>query len=666
MSGKVKSTQTDTEVRYQALDTERKKAEAELQRSVDRFRSLVIATGQIIWTNSAEGKMVGEQTGWASMTGQSFEEYQGYGWSTAVHPEDRTHTLEQWEESVRTHSLFAIEHRVRRFDGEYRHFAVRGVPVLEPDGKVREWVGSHTDITDRKQAAEEILRAKEEAESANRTKTLFLANMSHELRTPLNAVIGYSEMLQEEAQDLGAQRLVPDLEKINTAGKHLLSLINDVLDLSKIEAGKMDLYLETFRVKDVVQEVADTVAPLLAKNEDSLMLDCEPDLGEMHADLTKLRQSLFNLLSNASKFTHQGQIRLSVRREAGTHGVDQVFFAVSDTGIGMNPKQQGRLFEVFSQADPSTTRRFGGTGLGLAISRRFCQMMGGDIQVHSEEGRGSTFTIRVPALVSPQENETQAGTGKSAPEEASSERTVLVIDDDADTRELMRRHLSREGIRAETASSGDEGLRLAKKLRPMVITLDVMMPGMDGWSVLSALKADPDLSDIPVVMISMVSEKNLGYALGAADYLSKPVDRNQLSRVLGRYRCLVPPCPVLLVEDDAITRQMMKSMLEKEGWVVQEAENGQVALDRVAENRPSLILLDLMMPEMDGFEFVAQLRRHPEWHSIPVVVLTAKDVTEEERRRLKGYVEKILYKGAQGRDQLMNEVRRMVTSLCKG
>jgi CheY-like chemotaxis protein len=332
----------------------------------------------------------------------------------------------------------------------------------------------------------------------------------------------------------------------------------------------------------------------------------------------------------------------------------------------MNAEQVARLFEVFTQADPSTTRRFGGTGLGLAISRRFCQMMGGDISVHSEPGRGSTFIIRLPAQVTqgPHDHLNTEAAEPPAEPAGRGQRTVLVIDDDPDTRELMRRHLAREGFRAEAARSGEEGLRLAKLLHPVAITLDVMMPGMDGWAVLSALKADPALRDIPVVMVTMVSEKNLGYALGAADYLTKPVERERLSQVLGRYRCQSPPCPVLLVEDDPETRQMMRAMLTKEGWVVSEAENGQVALLRVKENRPSLILLDLMMPEMDGFEFVTRLRQRPEWRDLPVVVLTAKDITVEDRRRLNGYVERILLKGGQGRDELMDEVRRLVASMC--
>ncbi len=541
-----------------------------------------------------------------------------------------------------------------------------GAPIRDDEGILVGVVLVFRDVSQRRREEEALNLAKEAAEGANRTKSLFLANMSHELRTPLNAVIGYSEMLQEEAQELGVSKLVPDLEKINTAGKHLLSLINDVLDLSKIEAGKMDLYVETFFIPDAVKEVAGTVAPLLAKNGNTISIDCPEALGNMTADLTKLRQSLFNLLSNASKFTTKGQVRLVVRREA-----DQISFEVSDTGIGMNDEQIDRLFEVFTQADPSTTRRFGGTGLGLAISLRLCQMMGGDIGVRSQPGRGSTFTITlpvvppgVPAPSEPARRAEISGSPRDEPLIPDARRVVLVIDDDADTRELMRRHLAREGFRAETASGGKEGLRLARELHPMAITLDVMMQGMDGWAVLSALKADPELRDIPVIMVTMVSDKNLGFALGAAEYLTKPVERERLAQVLRRYPCAKPPCTVLLVEDDLSTRQMMRAMLEKEGWLVSEAEHGQAALVRMEAGLPSLILLDLMMPEMDGFEFVEKLRQRTEWQRVPVVVLTAKDVTPEDRLRLNGSVQRILHKGAQDRTELMAEVRRLVSSLC--
>jgi signal transduction histidine kinase/CheY-like chemotaxis protein len=508
----------------------------------------------------------------------------------------------------------------------------------------------------------EVARALEMAEAATRAKSEFLASMSHELRTPLNAIIGYSEMLQEEATDLGYSDFLPDLQKIHAAGKHLLALINDVLDLSKIEAGKMDLFLETFDIATLLRDVVTTIQPLVGKNANTFAVRCEETLGTMRADLTKVRQVLFNLLSNACKFTTQGTIALEAS-SATVDGTAWIVFRVADTGIGMTPAQLDRLFQAFSQADASTTRQYGGTGLGLAISQRFCQMMGGGITVESTPGQGSTFTVRLPARVvdarASATSHTEAVTASVSPDTMP---LVLVIDDDPTVHDLMQRFLSREGFRMQGALDGEEGLRLARALRPAVITLDVLMPGMDGWAVLAALKADPELAGIPVIMLTIMDDKQLGYALGASEYLIKPIARERLVVMLQQYRCPHPPCRVLLVEDEADIRAMLCRMLEKEGWAVIEAANGREALARMAEQRPELILLDLMMPEMDGFAFIEALRQHAAWRSIPVVVVTAKDLTPEDRRRLNGYVEQTLQKGAYSREELLREVRDLVAT----
>jgi len=495
-------------------------------------------------------------------------------------------------------------------------------------------------------------------EAADRHKSEFLANMSHELRTPLNAIIGYSEMLQEDAADLGAEQFTDDLKRINAAGKHLLELINAVLDLSKIEAGRMELYLETFDVGGLLRDIAAVIQPLAAKNANRLEVRCPDETGTMRADLTKVRQALFNLLSNACKFTEGGIISLAVAREA-SDGRDWLVFSVSDTGIGMAPEQLSRLFEAFSQADAATTRKYGGTGLGLALSRRLCRMMGGDVTVESEAGRGSTFTIRLPARVAEPSEELVVPSRAADRVTLPGVGTVLVIDDEAAVRDLMQRFLGKEGFRVVTAAGGEEGLRRARELRPDAITLDVMMPGIDGWAVLSALKADRDVADIPVIMLTIVDDKNLGYALGAADYLTKPIDRERLVTVLKQHR---RDRPVLVVDDDAGLRQLLRRMLEPEGYTVVEAENGRVALERLRDVSPSVILLDLMMPEMDGFEFVAEIRRREGSRAIPIIVITSRDLSADDRERLNGYVQKILQKGTHGRDQLLAEVRELVAA----
>ena len=517
-------------------------------------------------------------------------------------------------------------------------------------------------IIERRQMLEKLRQATIAADTANRAKSAFLANMSHELRTPLNAIIGYSEMLQEEAEDSGQNGLIPDLAKIQTAGRHLLELINSILDLSKIEAGKMTLYLETFNIPRMIGDVSVLIQPLAVQNNNTLRLNCDPDLGDMHADVTKVRQALFNLLSNACKFTRNGTIWLDVARERAPEGDsdDWLTFSVKDTGIGMSPEQMERLFQPFTQADVSTTRQYGGTGLGLTITRRFCLMLGGDVSVESAPGEGTTFSIRLPARVRP----AKAGAEPQpvmAIRPLSGGTRLLVIDDDAAVRDLMQRYLRKEGFSVIGAPDGEQGLRLAKALHPDAITLDVMMPGMDGWAVLAALKADPELADIPVIMLTIMDSLNVGYALGAADYLIKPVDRERLLGALNKYKRR-PSARVLIVEDDATTREMLRRIVEIEGWATAEAENGRVALARMLETPPDLILLDLMMPEMDGFEFITHLRRREEWRSIPVVVVTAKDLTTEDHLRLNGYVEKFVQKGAFSREQLLHEIRALIES----
>ena len=626
--------------------TYRKRSERRLRESEERFRTLIETSAAIVWTTSLSGELTPPQVSWTAFTGQTQAEYAGFGWLQAVHHEDREATLETWSRALADHTLFSIDHRLRRADGEWRTMAARGVPILD-DGETREWVGTHTDITERKQAEEELSAAKEAAEAANRAKSQFLANMSHELRTPLSAVIGYSEMIEEEMEETGEQHLLGDVRKIQSNARHLLSLINDVLDLSKIEADRMTTFAEDVDVEVLVRDVVSTVGSLVQQKNNEIVLELAAGLGTMRTDQVKLRQCLFNLVSNAAKFTEDGRITLRVARTES-----EIVFSVADSGIGMTPEQLEKLFERFTQADVSTTRRFGGTGLGLALTRAFCRLLGGDVTVASTYGEGSTFTIRLPTEMPEQADEEEEAPVQSV----SGQHLVLVIDDDAAQRDLLGRFLEREGFAVRTASDGKLGIELARTLHPRAILLDVMMPQMDGWSVLRALKADPVLAAIPVVMVTFVDEPGLGASLGAADTVPKPVEWNRLKDVMERFRGEAGD--ILVVDDDADARARLRAVLQRDGWTVAEAGDGREALDIVAHAPPQLILLDLTMPVMDGFAFLHELRLRPGCSDIPVVVLTARDLDADERRRLDG-ADRVLSKGQTNLRQLAGELRSM-------
>ncbi|MFZ2491157.1 MAG: response regulator [Thermoanaerobaculia bacterium] len=546
-------------------------------------------------------------------------------------------------------------------DGHEIPVSVSASTMFSESGELQGHVCVAQDMTERKKAREELQRANDDlaeardsALAANSTKSQFLANMSHELRTPLNAIIGYSEMLQEDATDMGEESFVADLQKIHSAGKHLLGLINDILDISKIEAGKMQIFLEDFEVGTMVGDVVTTVKPLVEKNSNQIEVVCDPAIGSMHADVTRVRQILFNLLSNSSKFTKEGKITLDARREQGDDG-EWIVFRVSDTGIGMTPDQVAKLFKPFTQADASTTRKYGGTGLGLTISRHFCQMMNGELLLESEYGKGTMFTARIPAVVVEKKVEEEAPAAP-APAADALAQTVLVIDDDESSRDLLSRFLIKQGFQVETATNGVDGLRIAKEILPSAITLDVMMPNMDGWQVLSALKNDPIMSAIPVFMITMVENRSLGYALGVSEYLRKPVDFTRLAEMLSKYVPSEDNASVMVVEDNESVRKLIRKAVEKNQGRVIEAENGQVALDLLATERPSLILLDLAMPVMNGFEFLHEFKQMHELAHIPVVVLTAKDLTKEEIDELEGQVRTIVQKRGTTAEELFGQV----------
>jgi adenylate cyclase len=563
---------------------------------------------------------------------------------------EATGRINDWiEDRAARHRQPSEPHLQAQSDGRWIQISERKTQ----DGST---VAVYTDVS-------ELKRREQEAKVASREKSDFLARMSHELRTPMNAIIGITEMLLETAEESpGSEQLEP-LRRVRGAGRHLLALINDILDLSKIEAGRMELHVTAFAVADLVREVATMAQPLAEKNRNRLTITCPDDIGAMRADMMRARQIVLNLTSNACKFTEDGDVTLAVE-SSRKQGRDGVLIRVTDTGIGMTHEQMGRLFREFSQADSSTARKYGGTGLGLAISQRLARMMGGEITAESQPGRGSIFGVWLPRVADGLESALAPVEGPSpARPEAAAERggvapTVVVIDDDPTVHDLLSQLLTREGYTVALAATGVEGLNRVRELRPTAVILDIKLPDLDGWTVLAALKGNPELAAIPVIVLTIVDDRARGYALGAAEYLVKPIDRKRLRAVLEKY--CGPQGQILLVEDDELTRSTTRELIAHHGFAVVEAANGREALDRLAEETPDLILLDLLMPEMDGFEFLDELRRRPAWGTVPVIILTAKDLTEDDRGRLSGRAIRIIQKAGQSREQLVAELRRAV------
>jgi len=525
-------------------------------------------------------------------------------------------------------------------------------------------VSVFTDVTEVKEHEAEMQElldelgvARDEAVDANAAKSQFLANMSHELRTPLNAIIGYSELLIEDLEDDAQEDYVPDLVKIQKAGKHLLGLINDVLDLAKVEVGEIELFVEEINVRETLGDVSNTILPLLNTNNNTLQVDIAKGVGTIFTDHTKLRQNLFNLLSNATKFSKDSEILVRIWQEEADDG-DIILFEITDQGIGMNEEQLAKVFQPFQQADVSTSKEFGGTGLGLTITREFCRKMGGDVAVESTPGKGSVFTMSIRVNCSNDKAPEPVAQVDRLEAVSDDAPLVLIIDDDAGVRDLLCRNLNAAGYHTWEAANGATGLKLAEELQPDIITLDVVMPQVDGWSVLGDLKANSKTQHIPIVMVTIVDDKNLAFSLGASEYLAKPVDRAKLTTTIERLTRGKKNQTVLIVEDDPETREVLRRHLTKNGVKTEEAENGRIGLERIEAANPDLILLDLMMPEMDGFEFIEKYRERPEWHEIPVVVLTAKILTEEDRKRLNGWVQKLYGKDERGVESILDEISR--------
>jgi PAS domain S-box-containing protein len=625
--------------------TERKEAEKQLREDEERFRAIdAAAPVGLIIVSENDQNVLHLNPSFCEIVGKDANALLGKPLSSIFTEPEKSKELSG---IINGTSSERKEFHFRRPDGAEAYVMVSRV-ALDYRGE-KAVIASFVDIHDRVQAEIELRQAKEAAESASRVKSSFLANISHELRTPLNAIIGYSEILLEDATDRADKASMGDLEKIQAAGKHLLGLINDILDLSKIEAGRMDVYLEHVFLTRLVDEVKTIVEPMMKKNGNTLLVDCPQDIGSLQTDLTKLKQSIINLLSNAAKFTKNGTVTLRLARET-RDGAPWVKFEVIDSGIGMTDEQMGRLFQAFTQADSSTTRNFGGTGLGLTITRHFCAMLGGSIEVKSKPAQGSTFIIVLPdrATKVMAEDELDGDHPAVRHEPVPGDIHVLVVDDDPAVHDVLAATLGKEGYQITHAKDGIEALHLMRTHPPDVVTLDVMMPKMDGWSVLGIMKSEPQLAHIPVIMLTIVDHRNLGFSLGASEYMTKPIDRNRLIALIEKFAVSRRDGTVLVIDDDPDVRAMVKATIDDVGMKATTVANGQAALDWLASHpQPALVLLDLMMPKMDGFEFLERVRQNPHYVDLPIVVLTAKELTDNERSYLAERTLLVLSKSAQ-------------------
>jgi PAS domain S-box-containing protein len=641
--------------------TLRKRTEAALRASEERFDLSVRGSSDGIWDWNVLTNEVYYSPRFKELLGFRDDEIENVfsEFETRLHPDDRGRILE----AIRAHhedgQPYDVEYRLRRRDDAYGWFRARGQAVWDENHRAVRMAGSITDITDRKQFEAELLEARDAAETANRAKSRFLASMSHELRTPLNAIMGYSYLLKEEAAEMRQERMIPDLDRIRAAGKHLLDLINEILDLSKIESGRMDLHIEPFDVPEMVRDVIATVQPLASRNGNTLNVHCPAEFGQMRSDLTKTRQILFNLLANACKFTHDGRIEMQVTSHPDRRG-DRVRFLVSDTGIGMTPEQMDLIFEEFSQADSSTTRRYGGTGLGLAITRRFSHMLGGHLMVSSVPGAGSTFAVMLPLEI-----DEAAPTAAVAPVESPAarpsngdRRLLLVIDEHAERRSRLVRGLLGKDVRVIGCADTEEGLACARELHPAAIALDVEVPTMTGWSTLAALKADAGTADIPVVVVATASDRPQACPLGAADVLTRPLDPQRLRDLLERYGRDAPRRELLILDDDEASRVVIRTEAETLGWTVIDVGEGVSASELVRTARPGLVLVNLGSSAVDGFGVLEAAGGDASEQSVPIVVVTARQVSENERRILGEGASRLLHRHARDGEELFQVVRR--------
>jgi PAS domain S-box-containing protein len=646
--------------------TDRKQAETELREAAEKLRLIFenAFDGIDIYEEiPSEGKriLVDCNERYCEMAGRSKEELMSVENTVIFQRPVVSNWAELDREAIMKGQAFSGVFSWIRPDGKENIIEYNAAPTKVGDRYFT--VGLDRDITEHKHTEEELKKARASAEQANQAKSAFLANMSHELRTPLNAIIGFTRIVRRKSEGVLPEKQTENLDKVLNSAEHLLNLINTVLDIAKIEAGRMDVLAANFRIGALIDLCANTAQPLLKPN---VILGKEVDerLTYVHSDQDKIRQIILNLLSNAAKFTHEGKITLAARKDGETLRV-----SISDTGIGISAEALPRLFQEFQQADISTTRQYGGTGLGLSISRNLARLLGGDLNVESELGKGSTFTLVIPTQYgyrpAASHTDSEPAPVKETvlhPESGSAKKRVLVIDDDPDAVYLLQENLNQQEFEIIGARNGQEGMRIARETQPQAILLDIVMPGADGWHVLHDLKASPATSNIPVVFLTIVDKKALGLQLGAAAYLLKPLDpvevRETLNRVTGG--TIHPPKRVLVVDDDPNIADMLRQCLPELEFKLESALDGLAGLQAVEANPPDIILLDLIMPRLDGFGVIERLRADPQTHNLPIIVISAKDLSPVESARLKETVTVVMKKQGFEGEKLVDEINNVL------
>ncbi len=630
---------------------------AELRESERRYRTLFNGVPVGLYRSTPDGTVVDANEAVLTMLGLPSLESRPNTEASYVDPQTREH----WKALMDQYGVVRdFECRMRRHDGTILWAKDSARVVTDEQGRILYYEGSLEDITERKRAEEELQQAKEAAEAANQAKSRFLANMSHELRTPLNAIIGFTRLVRRRGKEMLPQRELDNLEKVLVSADQLLGLINDVLDLSKIEAGRTQVKAVTFDVGELVDACLLTIQPLIKSDRLQLVKDIPPDLPQVHSDRDRIGQVLLNLLGNAVKFTDQGVITVSA-----VHHGDQLTLSVSDTGIGIAKDDLGRIFEAFQQVDTSTTRRHGGTGLGLTISRQLARVLGGEITVESEFGKGSTFSVTLPCLyrgadVAPDTAVISQETAEPVTEKGRARPLVLAIDDDPNVIDLLQQNLSDAGYDVVGVTSGVEGLQQAQSVRPSAIVLDILMSPKDGWQVLRELKHCELTRGIPVIVLSIVENRERGYRLGAADYLLKPFDRDAILSTLARVAPQAAERGVthlLLVDDDTTVLQQVCQLLHDLPYSIRTASDGQQALQMIAEQRPDVILLDTLMPHVDGFALCQALREDQRYRDIPVILLAEDQPDPSEVDSLSECVQRIVEKQGLSREVLLEDLR---------